>query len=88
MSKLRRAQNIPLSNSKFILLNEDVKKIDLLKKKETKVLRFSWCDCANVIRTKGCYVSEFESTIKDGMAVCTGALVSVTIVYSVYGVTT
>jgi glutamine synthetase len=56
------------------LSSVDKENIELLKKNKTKVLRFSWCDCANVIRTKGCYVSEFESTIEDGMAVCTGAL--------------
>ena len=48
----------------------------LLNDKGTKILRFTWCDAANVIRTKGSHVSQLESAVKQGVAFCTGSLVS------------
>ena len=48
----------------------------MLEDKDTQVLRFTWCDAANVIRTKGSPISQFESAVKEGIALCTGALVS------------
>ena len=48
----------------------------LLKDMGTKILRFTWCDAANVIRTKGSHVSQLESAVKEGVALCTGSLVS------------
>ena len=48
----------------------------MLEDKDTQMLRFTWCDAANVIRTKGSPISQFESAVKEGIALCTGALVS------------